>query len=529
MNMENKICSAEEAVSRIKDGATITVSSSSGLGCPDFTLAALGRRFAEKKSPKSITTIHPIAAGDMYGIKGIEHLAQPGLLSRVIAGSYPSGPSSLPMPEIWRMISENEIPAYNVPSGILFDMHRESARKGPGLLTQVGMGTYVEQEGCAMNDKARAAPILNKTRFNDEDWLFFPSISPDVAIIRATTADTHGNLSYEQEGALLGALDQAIATRNNGGLVLAQVKRIAKRNGNKPIQVPGHLVDLIIVDPHQKQTTQTDYDPSISGEVFTPWELIDAEMPYSVEKIIARRAALELHQGAVANLGFGISAMVPYILVEEGFPQAVTWVIEQGAVGGLPLTDFAFGCAANPDAIVPSPSQFNFFQGGGFDMAFLSFLEVDSAGNVNVSKLAKRPYLTAGCGGFVDITVNARKLVFSGLFSAGAELALDGTGVKVKKAGKFTKFVKQVEQVSFCGARAIENKREVIYITERCVMKLEPQGLVITEIAPGIELQKDILSQLEAQVEVAEPLVEMPKSIWSKKDTIGLQLGMRPK
>ena len=256
--------------------------------------------------------------------------------------------------------------------------------------------------------------------------------------------------------------------------------------------------------------------------------MIDTQLSYGVEKVIARRAALELRHGDVANLGFGISAMVPYILAAEGFPQAVTWVIEQGAVGGLPLRDFAFGCAINPDSILPSPNQFNFFQGGGFDTSFLSFLEVDSQGNVNVSRLSKKPYLTAGCGGFVDIVANAPKLVFSGLFSAGAELAITAKGIQITKPGKFAKFVEQVEQVSFSGARAQQLGQEVLYITERCVMKLTPSGLVITEIAPGIDLQADILSQLNASVEVAEPLKKMPMEIYTEQKIMGLSLPTEP-
>lgn len=525
----SKLLSAATAVAHIKDNAVITVSSSSGLACPDLVLAALGERFAITGKPSGITSIHPIAAGDMYGIRGIEHLAKPGLLQRVIAGSYPSGPSSLPMPRIWRMITDNEIPAYNVPSGILFDMHREVARKGPGVLTQVGLGTFVEYEACAMNDKARAAPILQKIHFQNKDWLFLAPIAPDVAIIRATTADTHGNLSYEQEGGLLGALDQAIATRNNGGFIIAQVKRVVPRGSIKPQQVhiPGLLIDSIVLDPQQRQTTQTDYDPNISGETFTPWDIVDTQLAYGVEKVIARRAALELRKGDVANLGFGISALVPYILAAEGHPQAVSWVIEQGAVGGLPLRDFAFGCATNPDSILPSPSQFNFFQGGGFDTSFLSFLEVDSHGNVNVSKLGKKPYLTAGCGGFVDITANAPKLIFSGFFSAGAELALTETGIRVIKPGKFTKFVEQVEQISFSGVRARQLHQEVLYITERCVMQLTPQGLIITEIAPGIDVELDILSQLKAQVHLAKSVKKMPQQIYTTQETMGLSLAAK--
>ena len=515
-----KLIAAKHAASLIKDGAIITVSSSSGLGCPDALLQALGERYRQEGKPRKITSIHPIAAGDMYGIKGIDHIAQQGLLARAIAGSYPSGPSSLPMPAIWRMITEDELAAYNLPSGVLFDMHREAARGGPGVLTQVGMDTYVDPklEGGAMNNQAAAAPLVQRVQFTGKDWLFFPVIKPDLAFIRATTADTRGNLSYEHEGAVLGVLDQALATRNNRGVVVAQVKRVVEHGSlnARQVHVPGHLVDYVVIDAEQKQTTQTDYDPAISGETRIPWHQMETRLPHKIEKVIARRAAMELREGNVANLGFGISAMVPYILAEEGMPQAVTWVIEQGAVGGLPRLDFAFGCAANADAIIPSPSQFNFFQGGGFDASFLSFLEVDRAGNVNVSKLAKRPYLTAGCGGFVDIVNKARKIVFSGLFAAGADLELSPKGIRIAKPGKFTKFVSQVEQVSFAGRRAVQQGQEVLYITERCVMKLTAEGLVITEKAPGINLHEDVIQQMDARVKLAERITDMPLSLFDE-------------
>ncbi|WP_299907819.1 malonate decarboxylase subunit alpha [uncultured Paracoccus sp.] len=512
----SKIVSAAEAVSRIADGAVVTVSSSSALGCPDAVLKALGERFDAEGHPRDLTTLHPIAAGDMYGVKGVDHIAKDGLLKRILGGSYPSGSSNLPMPEIWKMIVENRVLAYNVPSGIMFDMHRDVAARRPGVLTRVGLDTFVDpiRQGCAMNEVAAGEPIVFRQEFGGQTWLHFPNIIPNVAIIRATTADEDGNLTYEHEGAYLGGLDQAIATRNHRGLVIAQVKRVTASGSLRPhdVHVPGHLVDLVVVAPDQRQTTETDYDPAISGQIMRPWSSFSLA-EHGVEKIIARRAALELRRGQTANLGFGISAMVPRILLEAGEPQAVTWAIEQGAVGGMPLTGFAFGCASNAYGYVPSPNQFSYFQGGGFDMSFLSFLEVDVQGNVNVSKLGKKPYLTAGCGGFVDITANARKIVFSGFFEAAAEFDLSENGLRISKPGKFTKMVEEVEHVTFSGARAVETGQEAIYITERCVIRLTPEGLVATEIMPGIEAERDIIAASQGRVKVAENAITMSKSL----------------
>lgn len=515
----SKLVSPAEAVARIPDGAVVTVSSSSSLGCPDLVLRALGERYDASGHPRGLTTLHPIAAGDMYGVKGIDHIAKDGLLSRVLAGSYPSGPSSLPMPEIWKMVVEDRVAAYNVPSGILFDMHRETAARRPGVLTKVGLETFVDpvREGCAMNAKGAAEPIVRRVEFAGETWLHFPNIVPNVCILRATTADEHGNLTYEHEGAYLGGLEQAICTRNHGGLIIAQVKRMTARGSLRPhdVRVPGHLVDLVVLDPDQKQTCETPYDPAISGQIMRPWSSF-SRAEHGIEKVIARRASMELKGGMTANLGFGISAMVPRILLEEGHPEAVTWAIEQGAVGGMPLTGFAFGCASNADAYVPSPQQFIYFQGAGFDMSFLSFLEVDVDGNVNVSKLGKKPYLTAGCGGFVDITAHARKIVFSGWFEAGAEMAMDETGIRVKKPGKFTKMVERVEHVTFSGQRARAQGQDVLYITERCVMRLSDTGLVATEIMPGIDAVRDIVQASEGRVRLAENAVTMPLSLLAK-------------
>ena len=524
--MASKITTASEAVAQISDNATITVSSSSGLGCPDLVLRALGERFDAEGHPQNLTMMHPIAAGDMYGVKGIDHIAKDGLINRILAGSYPSGPSSKPMPEIWKMVVEDRIEAYNIPSGIMFDMHRDVAARKPGVMTRVGLNTFVDpiREGCAMNDSASRNPIVHRREFDGETWLHFPNIVPDVAIVRGTTADEKGNITFEHEGAYLGALELAIAARNHGGLVIAQVKRVTAHGSLRPrdVHIPGNLVDLVVIDPDQKQTTETVYDPAISGEVQRPWSSFDLA-DYGIEKVMARRAAMELSEGQSAVLGFGISANIPRILLEEGYPQSITWAIEQGAVGGVPLTGFAFGCAANADTILPSPNQFMYFQGGGFDVAFLSFMEVDTEGNVNVSKLGKKPYLTAGCGGFVDITSHAKKIVFSGYFEAGAKFDLSEDGLTIAAPGKFTKMVDAVEHVTFSGQRARETGQEVIYITERCVMKLEESGLVATEIMPGIYAQRDIVDVSEGRVQIAENAITMPKSILSTKP-IGLEL-----
>ena len=512
-----RVMSAAHAARLVADGATVTVSSSSGLGCPDAVLAAIGERFAATGHPRNLTTLHPIAAGDMWGIKGIDHIARPGLLARVLAGSYPSGPSGAPSPEIWRMIEANEIPAYNIPSGILFDMHREAAARRPGVLTKVGLDTFVDpaRQGCAMNARAAAAPVVRHVEFEGEDWLFFPTIRPDVAIIRATTADERGNLSYEHEGAYLGALDLALAVRNTGGTVIAQVKRLARAGSIRPfgVHVPGVLVDAIVVAPEQMQTTGTAYDPAISGELIRPDDSF--ELPdFGPEKVIARRVAQELRKGDAVNIGFGISANVPRVLLEEGRHGDVTWVIEQGAVGGVPLLGFEFGCAANAEAIVPSPQQFTYFQGGGFDASLLSFLQVDAHGSVNVSRLAARPHVTAGAGGFVDITARARRIVFSGTFAAAAKLAVEDGQLRILQEGRAKKFVPEVEHVSFSGRRAVATGQRISYVTERCVLELTPDGLLLTELAPGLDLERDVRAQAGIPLAVSPALRPMAAALF---------------
>lgn len=508
----SKQISIEAAVALIQDDMTITVSSSSGLGCPDAILKAIGQRFTETGSPRQLTTIHPIAAGDMYGIDGIDHIAQKGLLKRAIAGSYPSGPSSRESPKIWQMIYNNEIEAYNIPSGILFHIHRESAGKRPGVLTKVGMETYVDPRllGAKMNDVTQE-DLVKLVEFDGDEWLYFPSIPIDVALIRGTTADEQGNISTEHEGAYLGAYDQALAAHNNGGIVIAQVKRVAA-NGTIPTQavrVPSVLVDYVVVVPDQMQTTQTQHDPAISGEVRVPSHTFDG-VEWGPDKVIARRAAQELQRGEAVNLGFGISALVPRICLEEGEDDAISWVIEQGAVGGVPLLGFQFGCSANAQALVPSPDQFNYFQGGGFDRTMLSFMQISKEGDVNVSRLNARPHVTAGVGGFIDITAHAKRIVFSGYFTAGGlRLNIANGRLHIEKEGKVNKFVNEVEHVTFSGKRARQQGQEVTIVTERCVMKLLDDGLTVTEVAPGVDLETQVLARADFELKVSSELKEM--------------------
>lgn len=522
----SKRVSLEEAAANIPNGATISVSSSSGLGCPDATLKAIGDRFRATGEPSGLTMIHPIAAGDMYGIEGVDHIAEPGLIKRIIAGSYPSGPSNMPSPKIWQLIDGDQIEAYNLPSGVLFHMHSDAAAGRPGVLTKVGLDTFVDprRQGGRMN-RVTSEDIVQVTEFDGDEWLFYRAIPIDVAIVRGTTADELGNISTEHEGAYLGALDQALAARNNGGVVIAQVERMTTAGSLPPqeVRIPGTLVDWIVVVPDQWQTTQTEYDPAISGELRRPPDQF--EVPdWGLDKIIARRAAQELIDGDVVNLGFGISALVPRILLEEGLDGRVTWVIEQGPVGGMPLLGFQFGCAANAQAIMPSPAQFTFFQGGGFDRCLLSFLQVDAVGNVNVSRLAGKPHVSAGAGGFIDITAAARNLVFSGAFSAGRQdIVLENGQLSIRDDGRVAKFVPEVEHVTFSGRMARERGQNVTFITERCVIRLLAEGLTVTEIAPGVDLERDVLGRVPIPLHVSPELRRMDDRLF-QHDCMGLRL-----
>ncbi|MBC3192153.1 acyl CoA:acetate/3-ketoacid CoA transferase [Pseudonocardia sp. C8] len=521
-----QVLSARRAAELINDGDVVTVSSSSGLNCPDAVLAGIGERFAETRSPRDLTSLHPIAAGDMSGITGIDHIAKPGLLRRVVAGSYPSGPSRSEPPRIWQMIEKDEVEAYNFPSGVIYQMHRAAAAKQPGVFTKVGIGSFVDPDevGGRMNDTTPTA-YVRREQLDDQEWLYFQAIVPDVAIIRATTADERGNLTFEDEASTLGALDLAYAAHNNGGIVIAQVKRIAAGGSLHPqsVRVPGILVDALVVVPDQLQTTQTPYDPAISGQLRRPLSTLEP-VPFSLEKVTARRAARELHSGETVNLGFGVSALVPHVLVEEGLAGSVSWVIEQGAVGGVPLLDFVFGAAQNPDAIMQSTDQFTLLQGGGFHRTLLSFLEIDADGSVNVHHLPQRRHVTAGVGGFADIVSAAPEIVFLGSYTAGRrDIGIADGALQIREDGPHTKLVTKVSSPTFSGRRALANGQKVTYVTERAVLELRPEGLTVTELAPGVDLERDVLARSEFPLHVSDELKTMDADMFVPA-TMGLTL-----
>ncbi len=538
------VVDAEAAARLVPSGATISVSSSSGVLLPDAVLAALGRRFEDSGEPRDLTVVFPIAIGDMFGQPGIDHLARPGMLKRLIGGSYPSGPSSAEPPAVVDLIYRDQIEAYNLPSGMLMQLHREIGGARPGVLTKVGLGTFVDprQRGGRMNART-TEDILEVVRLRDAEWLFLPSFPIDVAIVRGTTADEDGNfpidvaivrgttadedgnMTMEHEAAVLGAHVLALAARNSGGKVIAQVKRVARRGSLDPyrVRIPSVLVDAVVVDPTQRQATLTPYDPALSGEVRMPLELISLP-DFGPEKVIARRAALELAGGQTVALGFGVSALIPRVLLEEGQHGQVTFCIEQGAVGGVPAIDFQFGCSLNPQAIVDSPFQFDFFNGAGFDVAFLSFLQYDAVGNVNVSLLSWRPHVTAGIGGFMDITAHGRRLVFSGFFRAGGlRVNVRDGRLEIEREGAHAKLVGAVDQITYSGPRGRERGAEVTLITERGVLRQLDGGLTLVEVAPGIDPERDVVRQAELPIRVSPDLTLMDPRLF-RPEPIGLLL-----
>jgi propionate CoA-transferase len=514
--MAPRLVTADEAASLVADGDTILIGGSgAGHSVPDTIIGAIGKRFLAEGAPRNLTTVHPVGLGDRAN-RGIGHLAHKGLLKRVVCGTL------VDSPPVERMAAADEIEAYTLPQGCLSQLTREMAAGRPGLVTHVGLHTFVDPRlGGGKQSKRATEDLVELTRIGDKDYLFFKPFHIDIALIRGTTADEDGNITMEHEAVFGEMISMAQAARRAGGIVIAQVKRTAQRGTlpAKQVKIPGMLVDLIVVDPAQTQTFFTVHDPAYAGELKVPLTNI-TPLPFSVRKIVARRAALELFSGAICNLGSGISTGIASLAAEEQAIDDVVLTNEQGLIGGAPATGNEPGAGRNYQAMVDQPYQFDFYDGGGLDLAFLSFAEVDETCNVNVSRFGDK---IVGPGGFINISQNAKTMIFSGTFTAGGlDISWPNGTTKIAREGNEKKFVSKVQQVTYSGALAAQNGQRALYVTERAIFTRSDAGkLELIEIAPGIELERDIFAHMQFRPAVSSSLREMDTRIF-RPEPMGL-------
>lgn len=498
--MVDKVVSLESAIATIGDGDTVCVSGFVGIGTPESLLRGIEERFLTHAAPKDISLLFAAAPGDGKE-RGLNRLAHPGLVKRAIGGHW-----SL-VPKLGALAMQNKIQAYNLPLGCISQLYRDIASGKPGMFSKVGLHTFVDprQTGGAIND-CTTEPLVELQTLAGEEWLFYKSIPVNVALIRGTTADPLGNVTMEREALTLDMLPIAIAAKNSGGLVIAQVERIAAPGSLSPrdVIVPGNLVDCVVLsepDEHL-QTYQTPYNHGFSGRMKSLVNTLDP-MKLSDRKIIARRATMELPVNGIVNLGIGMPEGVGSVANEENIIDCITLTTEAGVHGGVPQSGLDFGAAINASAIIQTNQQFDFYDGGGLDLACLGMAQIDQYGNVNVSRFKDR---FAGAGGFINISQNARKVVFVGTFTAGGlELEIKNHELRILQEGKNRKFISEVEQITFNGPYSAGQGKEVLYVTERCVLRLTPKGLRIIEVAPGIDIDRDILAQMDF-----EPIIDNP-------------------
>ncbi|MEY2874721.1 MAG: hypothetical protein RLZZ373_2092 [Pseudomonadota bacterium] len=488
-----KVITADDVGALIADDATLFLGGLAVSSLPEEVLQGLERHFLATGHPRMLSTWACGAVGNS-GEAGMKHFAHAGMIRRVVAGHF--GQTGK---EMMKMVFDGEVEAYNFPQGTLSHLTRQTANRSPGVLTQVGLGTFVDprQEGGRMNSRS-TEPLVKLVEFEGQEWLYYPAPKIDVAIIRGTLADERGNITLDKEGVTLEQLAIAQAAKRWGGKVIVQVERVVKAGSLHPrsVKVPGILVDYVVVaQPHNHmQSITTQFNPAFSGDVKVPVDTL-APMPLDERKVIARRAAMELRPGAITNLGIGIPAGVPSVAAEEGVADQLTLSIEAGVNGGVPAQGGDFALAYNPESIIEQSAQFDFYDGGGLDASFLGLAQTDAQGNVNVSKFNGRP---VGCGGFINITRSTRNLVFCGSFTAGGLDVVVGDGkLTIRQEGKVKKFITQVEQITFNGHDAALRQQNVVFITERAVFKLRAEGLELVEIAPGIDLARDVLAHMD--------------------------------
>ncbi len=527
---KNKIVTAEEAVSLILDGDTVAFGGFAGVGVCEEIALALEERFLATGKPQNLTLLFAVATGPGDETnKGLNHLAHEGLLGRIIGGHWALAP------RLQRLAVENRVCAYNLPLGVISHLYRNIASKKPGMFSRVGLGTFVDPRrgGGRLNAKT-TADLVRLLEIEGEEYLFYRTLPVNVAVVRGTTADTLGNLTMEKEALSLESLSLATAARNSGGLVIAQVERVAEAGSLncRQVKIPGILVDCVVVARPENhwQTLIEPYNPAFSGETKIPLASLPP-MALDIRKIIARRAAFELKPNCVVNLGIGMPEGVASVAREENVLDFLTLTAEPGVIGGVPAGGLNFGAGVNAFAIIDQPYQFDFYNGGGIDVAFLGMAQVDRLGNVNVSRFGKK---LAGAGGFINISQNAGKVVFMGTFTAGGlTCRIENSRLAIEKEGRTSKFLDEVEQITFSGPYGAKSGRKILYITERCVFQLGEEGLELTEIAPGVDLQKDILDLLPFRPVMRRPPRLMDERIFGpglvglKEELLGITLEHR--
>jgi propionate CoA-transferase len=501
------VLTAAQAVALIPDGATVGVDGFVGCAHPEELTLALEERFAREGAPRNLTLVYAAGQGDGKS-RGLNHLAAEGMLKRIIGGYWNLAP------KLGQLAREGKVEAYNFPQGVISHLFREIAGGKPGVITHIGLGTFVDPRngGGRLNDRT-TEELVEVVTLSGREWLFYKAFPIHVALLRGTAGDSYGNISLDDEVTTAEVLSLAQAARNSGGKVIVQVARLVDDFSRKAkeIDIPGIFVDAMVVGrPENHMQTY--------GEAFNPVYITQgdthkaalAAMEPGPRKTICSRAFLECAAGNVINLGIGMPEGIAQIAKERGRLHDLVFTVEAGAVGGLPASGLSFGASVHPMAIIGQPYMFDFYDGGGLDVAFLGMAECDVAGNVNVSKFAGR---VSGVGGFMNITQPAKQCVFLGTFTAGGlETAFADGQLRIVTEGKARKFTRQVEHVTFSGRYAQQMGKRVLYLTERAVFRLTAAGLELIEIAPGIDLERDILANMDFKPAISPELRLMPVS-----------------
>ncbi|AJA50027.1 acyl CoA:acetate/3-ketoacid CoA transferase [Clostridium pasteurianum DSM 525 = ATCC 6013] len=510
--MKSKIMSKDKVIHLIKDGDTVAVGGFVGCAHPEDITSEIEKSYLKEHMPKNLTLIFAAGQGD-GGNRGLNHFGHEGLVDKVIGGHWALAP------KLQKLALDNKIEAYNLPQGIISQLYRDIAAKRPGTVTHVGLKTFVDPriEGGKLNEITKK-DLIDLINIEGKKYLFYKSMPIDVVILRATYADEFGNATMEKEAATLDATAMAQAAKNSGGIVIIQVEEVVSKGSLDPkkVKIPGIYVDAIVIakPENHMQTFSEHYNPSYSGEAKFLVNSI-SNMPLNERKIIARRATMELSPNSVINLGIGIPEGIAIVANEEGIADEMTLTIESGGIGGVPSGGLSFGASTNPESILDQSSQFDFYDGGGLNVAFLGLAQCDKSGNINVSKFGPK---IAGCGGFINISQNSKKVVYCGTFTAGGlKIKIKDGNLIIEQDGKFNKFINTVEQISFSGEYAADTGQKVLYITERAVFRLDKKELVLEEIAPGIDLKKDILDHMDFMPKISNNLKIMDERIFKER------------